>query len=69
MIQRISRLVRARPIIVRFSHYQDKEFLRQFLKNLKGTTIGVSDGFPQEIDEINRKLYRLLKGQNTTTKL
>ena len=48
---------RPRPIIVTFSHFQDKEFEKRFLKNLKGTQIGVSVDFPKEIDEIHRKLY------------
>ena len=30
-----------RPVIVRYSHYQDKEFVRSFYKNLKGTKIGI----------------------------
>ena len=50
-----------KPIIARFSHYQDKEYVRSFYKNLKGTNIGFSDDFPKEIEEIHRKLYPVLK--------
>ena len=59
---------RPRPIIVRFSHFQDKEFLKKILKNLKGTHIGVSDDFPKEIDEIHRKLYPVLKSAKQANK-
>ena len=32
-----------------------------FVKNLKGTTIGIANDFPEEIDEIHQKLYPTLK--------
>ena len=41
-----------RPVIARFSHYQDKEFVRSFYKNLKGTKIGISDDFPREVESL-----------------
>jgi len=50
---------RPRPVIARFSHYQDKEFVRS--KNLKGTDIGISDDFPKEIEDIHKTLYPGLK--------
>ena len=50
-----------RPIIVKFSHYQDKEFVWSFVKNLKGTNIGIANDFPKEIDGIQSKLYPVLK--------
>ena len=50
-----------RPVIVRFSHYQNKEFIRSFYKNLKGTKIGISDDFPREVEEIHKTLYPVLK--------
>ena len=50
------------PIIVKFSAYQHKNFIKSFIKNLpKGTNIGISDDFPKEVDEIRRKLYPVLK--------
>ena len=51
-----------RPIMVKLSAYQDKNFIKSFIKNLpKGTNIGISDDFPKEVDEIRRKLYPVLK--------
>ena len=50
-----------RPEIARFSHYEDKEFVRSFYKNLKGTKIGTSDDFLREVEEINKTLYPVLK--------
>ena len=50
-----------RPIIAKFSHYQDKEFVWSFVKNLKGTNIGIANDFPKEIEEIQSKLYPRLK--------
>lgn len=59
--QRSQSQPRSNPIIVRFSHYQDKEFVRSFVKNLKGTNIGISDDFPKEVGEIHKTLYPVLK--------
>ena len=50
-----------KPIVARFSHYQDKEYVRSLYKNLKGTNIGFSDDFPEEIEEIIRKPYPVLE--------
>ena len=51
-----------RPIIAKFSFYQDKEFVWSYVKNLKGTRIGICNDFPKEVDEIHTKLYPVLKG-------
>ena len=32
-----------------------------FVRNLKGSGIGISNDFPKEIDEIHEKLYPILK--------
>ena len=61
-------LDRLRPIIVRFSHFQHKQFVKTFLRNLKGTKIGVLDDFPKEIDEIHKKLYTVLKSTKQANK-
>ena len=50
-----------RPIIAKFSFYQGKEFVWSFVKNLKGSAIGIANDFPKEIDEIHQKLYPVLK--------
>lgn len=52
---------KSRPVIAKFSFYQDKEFVWSFVKNLKGSGIGISNDFPKEIDEIHEKLYPILK--------
>ena len=37
-----------RPIIVKFSSFHDKEFIKSFIKNLtKGRNLGISDDFPR----------------------
>ena len=65
--ERIHRIVARKPssklspIIAKFSIYQDKEFVWSFIKNLKGSAIGIANDFPKEIDEIHQKLYPILK--------
>ena len=46
-----------RPVIVKFSFYQDKQFVWSSVKNLKDTGIGLSHDYPKEIDDIHAKLY------------
>ena len=51
-----------RPIIVKLSVFQDKNFIKSFIKNLpKGSNIRISDDFLKEVDEIRKKLYPVLK--------
>ena len=50
-----------RPVIAKFSFYQDKEFVWSKVKNLKGTKIGISHDYPKEIEAIHTKLYPVLK--------
>ncbi|KAL9965225.1 hypothetical protein ACROYT_G028996 [Oculina patagonica] len=58
-----------RPIIVKPSVYQDKNFIKSFIKNLpKGTNIGISDDFPKEVDEIRKSLYPILKASKRDKK-
>ena len=52
---------RPRPVIARFSHYKDKEFVQSFYKNLNGTNIGFSEDFPKEVEDIHKALYPILK--------
>ena len=49
------------PIIIKLSAYQDKNFIKPFIKNLPKGTIGISNDFPKEVDDIRRKLYPVLK--------
>ena len=50
-----------RPIIAKFSFFQDKEYVWSFVKNLKNTNISIANDFPREIDEIQKTLYPVLK--------
>ena len=50
-----------RGIIVKFSFYQDKEYVWSFVRNLKDSGIGIANDFPREIDKIHEKLYPVLK--------
>jgi len=50
-----------RPVIAKFSFYQDKEFVWSKVKNLKGTGIEILHDYPKEIDKIHEKLYPVLK--------
>ena len=50
-----------RPIIARFSFYQEKREVFSFAKNLKHTGISIGDDYPVEINNIYRKLLPVLK--------
>jgi hypothetical protein len=47
--------------VVKFNYHQDREFVQQNARKLKGTNIGVSEQFPQEIETIRKSLYPELK--------
>ena len=52
----------ARPIIAKVSFFKDKELIKSYIKNLpKGRRYGVADDFPNEVEEIRKALYPLLK--------
>lgn len=52
----------ARPIIAKVSFFKDKELIKSHIKNLpKGRRYGVADDFPNEVEEIRKALYPLLK--------
>ena len=47
-----------RSIIVRLTNFQDKPFIKSFIKNLpRGARFGVSDDFPKEVDEVRKLLF------------
>ena len=50
-----------RPVIAKFSFYQDKQFVWSSIRKFKDTGIGLSHDYPKEIDEIHLKIYPLLK--------
>ena len=58
-----------RPVIAKFSFYQDKEFVWSKVKNLKGTKIGISNDYPKEIEEIHTELYPVLKQSKKNNQL
>ena len=64
--QDMARSSKPRPIIAKFSFYKDKEHMWSFVKNLKGSGIGIANDFPKEIDEIHQKLYPVLKEAKRT---
>ena len=50
-----------RPIVVKFNYHQDREHVRLNAKKFKGTNIGVSEQFPEEIESVRKTLYPELK--------
>ena len=50
-----------RPIVVKFNYRQDREFVRLNARKLRGTRIGISEQFPEEIENIRKTLYPELK--------
>ena len=46
-----------RPIVVKFNYHQDREHVRLNAKKFKGTNIGVSEQFPEEIESVRKTLY------------
>ena len=50
-----------RPIVVKFNFYQDREYVRTHARKLKGTNIGISEQYPEEIESIRKTLYPELK--------
>ena len=47
--------------MVKFNYHQDREHVRLNAKKLKGTNIGVSEQFPEEIESVRKALYPELK--------
>ncbi|CAB3985374.1 Hypothetical predicted protein, partial [Paramuricea clavata] len=50
-----------RPIVVKFNYFQDREQVRQNARKLKGSRIGISEQFPEEIEKIRQTLYPEMK--------
>ncbi|KAK7907386.1 hypothetical protein WMY93_015998 [Mugilogobius chulae] len=51
-----------RPLIAKFEHFKDKELVKSKGRELKGTTFGINEQFPQEINE-RRKVTSPLVGE------
>ena len=59
-----------RPIIAKVSFFQDKEFIKAHIKNLrKGAKLGVADDFRREVDEVRKELQPVLKKARQERKL
>lgn len=57
-----ARLDRPRVIIAKFSNFKDRERVRKSAPSkLKGTTYGVNEQFPKQIEDRRKKLYPVLK--------
>ena len=52
---------RPRPIIAKFSFYQQKQDIWRSVRNLKGSRCAISDDYSKEIDNIRKTLYPVLK--------
>lgn len=50
-----------RPIIAKFSFFQHKEHIWRYVRNLKGTSFGVANDYPKEIDDIRKAVYPAYK--------
>lgn len=59
---------RPRPIIARFSFFQEKKALFKYVKNLKGTSVSIADDYPYEINNIRRKLQPVFKAAKQANK-
>lgn len=52
---------RPRPIIAKFEHFQQKVLVKSKGRELKGTSFGMNDQFPKEINERRKVLYPIMK--------
>ena len=46
-----------RAIVAKFIFFPDREKIRRNARKLKGTRIGISEQFPEEIEKVRQKLY------------
>jgi hypothetical protein len=54
-------LTKTKPVIVKFTSFDDREKVRMSCRNLKGKEIGVSQQFPKDIQELGRDLVPEMK--------
>ncbi|CAB4031410.1 Hypothetical predicted protein, partial [Paramuricea clavata] len=52
---------RPRAIVCKFNFFPDKERILANAKKLKGTRIAISEQFPEEIMQVRKRLYPVLK--------
>ena len=62
--------LKQRVIIVGLTDFQDKFFIKSFIKNLpRGTVFGISDDFLHEVDKVRKLLYLILKAAKREKKV
>jgi hypothetical protein len=61
MGRKLSASSKPRPIVAKFNRYQQREDVRVNAHKLKGTKIGISEQFPEEIAKVRKSLYPELK--------
>ncbi|KAK3097086.1 hypothetical protein FSP39_006248 [Pinctada imbricata] len=52
---------RPRSIIAKFLYYKDMQRVKGAGKQLKGTSFGMNEQFPAEVEEVRKKLYPIAK--------
>lgn len=59
---------RPRPIVAKFEQFKQKELVKSRGRQLKGTTFGLNDQYPKEIQECRKILYPILKDSRNNNK-
>ena len=50
-----------RPIVAKFTLFKEREVVRRAAFKLKGTNFGISEQFPEEIEEVRHGLYPIMR--------
>lgn len=50
-----------RPIVAKFSLFKEREAVRKSGYKLKGTTFGIHEQFPEEVEAKRRELYPIMR--------
>lgn len=57
-----------RPIVAKFGHFKQKELVKSKGKELKGTTFGMNNQFPREINDRRKILHPIMKENRKNNK-
>ncbi|XP_069101986.1 uncharacterized protein [Argopecten irradians] len=60
-VHRFNRPGKHRPIVVRFLHFDDKQEVKRRGYLLKGKRFGISEQFPDSVEERRKRLYPVMK--------
>ena len=52
---------KTRPIVVKMTHFKDKEMIKKQKKTLSGSNYGVNDQFPSAVMDRRKRLFPLMK--------